>query len=308
MHPDTEYLNLAEKIMKYGEEKEDRTGTGMLELFGPQMEFDLQKGFPLLTTKKVPFRVVAEELFWFISGSTNLKDLLDKNVHIWNGDAYRYYCEHKIKDSKILDYESFIEQSKRKGYDLGPIYGSQWRQWQPAEIVANYYLEEGEMLTEDTIDQLHDVVNSLRDNPNSRRHVVSAWNPGDMKEMALPPCHVLFQFCIERGKLSCKLYQRSGDFFLGVPFNIASYSLLTHLIARTLDLEVGRFIHTLGSAHIYLNHTKQIHKQMQREPKNLPTLIVRNKKNDIGQYSINDIELSDYDPHGSIKGEVSVGL
>ncbi|AMQ66568.1 thymidylate synthase [Bacillus phage Shbh1] len=288
---DKEYLNLAEKILKEGSKKKDRTGTGTLSLFGPQMEFDLTEGFPILTTKKVPFRVVAEELFWFISGSTNLKDLLDKNVNIWNPDAYRFYKEQ----GGDLEYTDFIDKAKKYGFCLGPIYGEQWVRW-------------GERQHGLPVNQIKNVIEQIKSNPNSRRLLVTAWNPSVLDEIALPSCHTMFQFYVDNGTLSCKLYQRSSDFFLGVPFNIASYALLTHLIAHTLDLKVGKFIHTFGDCHIYLNHTAQIQTQLQRTPKKLPTLHIKQKHEYIGDYSIDDIELIGYNPHPTIKGDVSVGL
>ena len=295
---DVEYLSLVHKIFKYGTVKKDRTGTGTISLFGPQMEFDLQEGFPLLSTKKLPFRVIAEELFWFLSGSTNLRDLLDRKVNIWSADAYRWY-KHNFPSSKLTieEYIDLVKKDEEASVvigDLGPIYGAQWRSWYSDDGVSVY-------------DQIANLLDSLKNDPDSRRHIVSAWNVADLNDMSLPPCHTLFQFYIENNRLSCKLYQRSADVFLGVPFNISSYALLTHLIARTLDLEVGRFIHTFGDAHIYLNHVDQLKLQMTREPRPMPTLKVVNKRDKLEDYVFSDLELTGYDPHGVIKGKVSVG-
>lgn len=286
---DVEYLNLVNRILKEGTVKQDRTGTGTISLFGPQMEFDLSKGFPMLTTKELPVRVINEELFWFINGDTDLKTLLDRKVNIWNPDGYRFYKEQ----GGTLDFEAFLEMVRKEGFDLGPIYGAQWRGWET---------EEG------PIDQLRDVTDRLRTNPDDRRLIVSAWNPGDIRKMALPPCHILFQYYVENGRLSCKLYQRSADMFLGVPFNIASYAAKTHLMAHTLGLEVGKFIHSFGDAHIYLNHIDQVTEQLKRKPKDLPTIRINAKHDYLDQYKPGDIEIIGYDPHGPIKGAVSVGL
>ncbi|QQO40644.1 thymidylate synthase [Bacillus phage 000TH008] len=286
-HADLEYLNLVKRVMKEGHKKEDRTGTGTISLFGPQMEFDLSKGFPLLTTKKLPFRIIAEELLWFIKGDTDLKTLLDKNIHIWTPDAYRFYRE----SGGTLSYEVFVEKAKEDGFDLGPIYGAQWGSW-----------------GDNNIDQLRDVIEEMKNNPESRRMLVSAWNPTDLPRMALPPCHTMFQFYVANRELSCKLYQRSGDVFLGVPFNIASYALLTHIIAKMTGLKVGKFIHTLGDAHLYSNHLDSVFDQLKRKPKELPKLEVKTVREDIRDYTIDDFELIGYDPHPVIKGKLSVGL
>lgn len=289
---DVEYLNLVKKIFKYGTVKGDRTGTGTISLFGPQMEFDLQDGFPLLSTKKLPIRIIEEEEFWFLSGSTSLRDLLNRNVNIWNADAYRWH--RTLNPESSMSEERFLEVVRQGADDflglgdLGPIYGKQWTDW-------------------NGINQIHQVQDSLRNNPDGRRHIVSGWNVSDLDKMALPPCHVLFQFYIENNRLSCKLYQRSADMFLGVPFNIASYAFKTHLLAKTLGLEVGRFIHTFGDAHIYLNHVEQLKLQMTREPRPMPTLNIKTVKDSIDKYTIDDVELIGYDPHDPIKGRVSVG-
>lgn len=303
-HVDTEYLGLVKKVMEEGVLKEDRTGTGTLSLFGPQMEFDLSKGFPLLTTKKLPFRIIAEELFWFIKGDTDLKTLLDKNVNIWTDDAYRHYLDkHSKRDSgKPLTKERFVEMAEITGFKLGPIYGRQWRSWGG---VVNI---EGDFGYQKQYDQLKDVIEQIQSNPDSRRHIVSAWNVGDLNFMALPPCHVLFQFYVVNGTLSCKLYQRSADIFLGVPFNIASYALLTHLIAEMTGLKVGKFIHTFGDAHIYVNHLDLLKSQMEREPKEMPQLEIKTVHENIEDYTMDDIVLTGYDAHPTIKGKLSTGL
>lgn len=313
---DPQYLALCRHILENGAEKDDRTGIGTLSIFGTQLRFDLSEGFPLLTTKHVPFRIVAEELLWFLRGETDIKPLLDRGVNIWNADAYRDYQEnHDLGTEGWLVYDSFVDEATEDGYNLGPIYGAQWRSWQPAEIVYDPYWDDGtEMVTEDVIDQIANVIQSIRTNPDSRRHIVSAWNVGELNEMALPPCHVLFQFYVtppssegEVGKLSCQLYQRSADVFLGLPFNIASYSLLTHMISDICDLEVGEFIHTIGDAHIYRNHIEQVKTQLKREPRELPRLTMIEEVDDPADYRVKGFELNGYNPHPAIKGKVSVG-
>jgi thymidylate synthase len=285
-HADYEYLDLVTKVLRYGTVKQDRTGTGTISLFGPQMEFDLQAGFPLLTTKKLPFRIIAEEDAWFDSGSTSLKDLLDRRVGIWNADGYRWY--RTLNPESTLSEEEFLEMVKKEGFDLGPIYGKQWTDW-------------------GGINQLKEVIHKIKTNPDDRRLIVSGWNVPELPKMALPPCHVLFQFYVENGRLSCKLYQRSADIFLGVPFNIASYALKTHKIAAMVGLEVGRFIHTFGDAHIYLNHIEQLKLQMTRDPRPMPKLEVLAIHENIEDYTVDDYRLTGYDPHPVIKGKVSVG-
>ncbi len=303
-HVDTEYFNLVKKIMDEGTFKDDRTGTGTLSLFGPQMEFDLSKGFPLLTTKKLPFRIIAEELFWFIKGDTDLKTLLDKNINIWTDDAYRYYLDnHNKEDSgEPLTKERFVEMTKLTGFKLGPIYGRQWRSWGG---VVNI---EGDLGYQRQYDQLQDVIKQIKTNPDSRRHIVSAWNVGDLEYMALPPCHVLFQFYVVNGTLSCKLYMRSNDIFLGAPFNIASYALLTHIIAKMTGLKAGKLIYSVGDAHIYVNHLDLLKSQMEREPKEMPQLEVKAVHENIEDYTLDDIVLTGYDAHPTIKGKLSTGL
>jgi len=262
-----QYLELLDHVMKNGVEKRDRTGTGTISVFGYQMRFNLEEGFPLLTTKKLHLKSIIHELLWFISGDTNIKYLKDNGVTIWN------------------------EWADSEG-NLGPVYGCQWRSW-PAPGGRK-------------IDQLSNVIKSIREHPDSRRHIVSAWNVGVIDKMALPPCHLLFQFYVANGKLSCQLYQRSCDIFIGVPFNIASYALLTLLMARTTGLNPGEFIHTLGDAHIYLNHLEQVKLQLTREPYKLPVLIVNPGVKDIFKFRYEDFTLQNYIAHPHIKGEVSV--
>ncbi|BAV95197.1 thymidylate synthase [Ichthyobacterium seriolicida] len=254
-------------ILDEGVKKDDRTGTGTLSIFGYQMRFDLSKGFPLVTTKKVHFASVAHELLWFLKGETNISYLKNNNVSIWD------------------------EWADENG-DLGPIYGHQWRSWKNA--------------SGQSIDQITKVVNEIKLNPNSRRLVVSAWNVGELDHMKLPPCHILFQFYILNNKLSCQLYQRSADAFLGVPFNIASYSLLTVMIAQVTGLELGHFIHTLGDAHIYSNHIDQVKMQLSREPKTLSTIKLNNQVKDILDFKFEDFELQNYMCHAPIKASVAV--
>lgn len=260
------YLNLLKNTLKTGVDRSDRTGTGTKSIFGPQMTFDLNKGFPLVTTKKIHFKSIVHELLWFLKGDTNIQYLKDNNIRIWDAWA-------------------------NKDGDLGRIYGAQWRSWQSPQ---------GK-----TIDQISNVIQSIKNNPHSRRHLVVAFNPGELDQMALPPCHSLFQFYVADGKLSCQLYQRSADLFLGVPFNIASYSLLTIMMAQICNLKLGSFIHTFGDAHIYLNHINQVNEQLKREPKKLPTIIVQ-KAATLFDYQYTDFKLVDYDYHPTIKAEIAV--
>ncbi|MBN1650517.1 MAG: thymidylate synthase [Bacteroidales bacterium] len=262
-----QYLNLLSHVLNKGYKKEDRTGTGTLSVFGYQMRFDLEKGFPVLTTKKLHLRSIIHELLWFLQGNTNVKYLQENNVRIWN------------------------EWANEDG-ELGPIYGYQWRSW-PGQ--------NGEH-----IDQISQIIESIKNNPNSRRHIVSAWNVGEIKNMALPPCHILFQFYVADGKLSCQLYQRSADIFLGVPFNIASYALLTMMIAQVTGLKPGEFIHTLGDAHIYLNHLEQVNLQLTRNTYDLPKMKINPQVQSIFDFKYEDFELIDYKAHPTIKGEISV--
>lgn len=265
-HPETQYLDLLRDILANGARRDDRTGTGTLGVFGRQMRFDLSKGFPLLTTKKLHLRSIIVELLWFLRGETNIGWLKDNGVSIWD------------------------EWADAEG-ELGPVYGKQWRSWAAPD---------GRV-----IDQIQTLVAGLRDNPNGRRHIVSAWNPADVEDMALPPCHCLFQFYVAQGRLSCQLYQRSADVFLGVPFNIASYALLTQMMAMVLDLEAGEFIHTLGDAHLYLNHIEQAELQLTREPLDLPRMAIK-PRDDLFAFELSDFTLSDYSPWPHIKAPVAV--
>ena len=262
-----QYLDLLDHVLKNGVEKHDRTGTGTISVFGYQMRFNLEKGFPVMTTKKLHLRSIIHELLWFISGETNIKYLNDNGVKIWN------------------------EWADKEG-NLGPVYGYQWRSW-PAVDGRK-------------IDQLSKVISSIRTSPDSRRHLVNAWNVGEIEKMALPPCHILFQFYVAGGKLSCQLYQRSADIFLGVPFNIASYSLLTMMVAQVTRLNLGEFIHTLGDAHIYLNHIEQVKLQLKRKPYPLPLMVINPSVDDILKFRYEDFTLENYESHPNIKGEISV--
>jgi thymidylate synthase len=262
-----QYLELCKHVLDNGILKEDRTGTGTISTFGYQMRFDLNKGFPMVTTKKLHLKSIIHELLWFLSGDTNVKYLQDNGVRIWN------------------------EWADEEG-NLGPVYGYQWRSWTTPNG--------------DTVDQIKNLINEIKTNPSSRRLIVSAWNVADVDKMALPPCHCLFQFYVQNGKLSCQLYQRSADIFLGVPFNIASYALLTMMVAQVCDLEVGEFVHTFGDVHIYTNHLEQINTQLAREPKILPTLKINKEVKDIFSFKFEDFELMNYEAHPHIKGIVSV--
>jgi thymidylate synthase len=288
-HADSIYKKFLKDIRDKGTIKGDRTGTGTISLFGPQMEFDLAHGFPAITNKFVPLRVMSEELFFFLRGDTNLKSLIDKNVKIWTDDGYRFALENGFEGTK----EEFIEYVKENGFDLGPIYGAQWRSWSKGD---------------GDIDQLNQAIQKIKNNPDDRRMIVSAWNPAAIPNMALPPCHVFFQYYVADGKLSCKMYQRSADSFLGVPFNIASYALKTHIVAKMVGLEVGKLIMTFGDAHIYLNHLDQVEELLSRRPKKLPKLIVKPVHDRIEHYTIDDIEFVGYKSHPAIKAPLSVGL
>ncbi len=263
-----QYKDLLSHVLAHGTQRGDRTGTGTLSVFGWQMRFDLTAGFPLLTTKKLHTRSIIHELIWFIRGETNVRYLRDNKVSIWD------------------------EWADESG-DLGPIYGKQWRSW-----VSPH---EGQ-----TIDQLNEVVQQIKDNPESRRLIVSAWNPADIPQMALPPCHCLFQFYVADGKLSCQLYQRSADIFLGVPFNIASYALLTHMVAHVCNLKVGNFVHSFGDAHLYLNHIEQAKLQLQREPKKLPVLVFNTPPDTLEAFDFEHIQIKDYVAAPAIKAPISV--
>ena len=262
-----QYIDLLSHVIEHGTEKKDRTGTGTISTFGYQLRFDLSEGFPVMTTKKLHLKSIIHELLWFLSGSTNIKYLQENGVKIWN------------------------EWADADG-NLGPVYGYQWRSW-PSPDGRH-------------IDQISAVVRSLKENPDSRRHIVNAWNVGEIEKMALPPCHILFQFYVAGGRLSCQLYQRSADIFLGVPFNIASYSLLTMMMAQVTGYKPGEFIHTLGDAHIYLNHMEQVRLQLTRELRPLPVMTVNPEVSDILSFKYGDFTLSGYDPHPAIKGDISV--
>jgi thymidylate synthase len=262
-----QYQDLLRLILEKGTEKGDRTGTGTLSVFGHQMRFDLSEGFPAVTTKKLHLRSIIHELLWFLRGDTNIKYLQENGVSIWD------------------------EWADQNG-ELGPVYGSQWRAWPTADGRK--------------IDQISQLVEGLKKNPNSRRHLVSAWNPGEIDKMALPPCHAFFQFYVADGKLSCQLYQRSADVFLGVPFNIASYGLLTMMLAQVLGLKPGDFVHTLGDAHLYLNHLEQAKLQLTREPRKLPTMKINPEVKDIFSFQYSDFTLEGYDPHPAIKAPIAV--
>ncbi len=298
------YLNLLQDVLENGSFKDDRTKTGTKSVFGRQIRFDVSEGFPLLTTKKVFIKAIIYELLWFLRGESNIKYLVDNNVHIWDEWPYKHYNEAQKKDKKlpVLSQSEFIQKIKddpefAKQYgDLGPVYGVQWRHWK------NQNGEE--------IDQIQQLITEIKKNPYSRRLIVSAWNPAEIDEIVkqggLPPCHSLFQFYVVRGKLSCQLYQRSADMFLGVPFNIASYSLLLMMVAQVTGLEVGEFVHTFGDAHIYSNHMEQVALQLSREPRPFPTMKLNPEKKDINAFTFEDFILENYNPHPAIKAPVAV--
>lgn len=286
-----QYIDLCKTILEKGVKKEDRTGTGTISIFGYQMRFDLNEGFPLLTTKKVHLKSIIHELLWFISGSTNIKYLVDNNVRIWNDWPYKAYSNSpEFKGETIEEFASKIKESAefaQKWGNLGPVYGKQWRDF-------------------NGVDQLKDIIETIKVNPDSRRLILCAWNPEDVPQMALPPCHCLVQFYVVNNKLSCQLYQRSADVFLGVPFNIASYALLTMMIARECNLELGDFVHTLGDAHIYLNHIEQVEKQIKRSLRPLPQMVLNPNVKSVFDFKYEDFELLNYNPHSGLKGKVSV--
>ena len=296
-----QYLDLLARIKNEGIVKTDRTGTGTKSVFGHQMRFDLSQGFPLLTTKKVFLKGIIHELLWFLAGDTNIKYLVDNGVHIWDNDAYRYYNELCVKAGVLpVAMEEFLRAAQEgidspiEGYkfgDLNHVYGYQWRSWPRPN---------GE-----TIDQIQQAVDLITKNPDSRRIIVSAWNVADVEKMALPPCHTLFQFYVADGKLSCMLYQRSADTFLGVPFNIASYALLTMMMAQVCGLEPGEFVHTTGDTHLYLNHFEQVDEQLSRTPRALPKMKINPEVKSIFDFKYEDFTLEDYDPYPTIKAPMS---
>ena len=290
-----QYLDMCRYILEHGEDRPDRTGTGTRSVFGYQTRYDLREGFPLLTTKKMYLRPIAEELLWFIKGDTNIKYLVDRNVKIWNEWPYEDFKKSEDFNGETL--EEFVEKIKnddefaKKHGNLGPVYGAQWRNFN----------NEG-------TDQLMKLIDSLKNNPFSRRHIISAWNPSQVDEMALPPCHTLMQFYVSSDKkyLSCQLYQRSADTFLGVPFNIASYALLTCMLAQVCGYEPKEFIHTIGDAHIYKNHFDVVKTQIEREPLPLPRLVLNKDIDNLFDFKIEDIKLEGYQSNGPLKGKVSV--
>lgn len=311
------YLELGRKILEEGNQKGDRTGTGTKSIFGHQMRFDLSQGFPLLTTKRVPFGLIKSELLWFLKGDTNIRYLLQHNNHIWDEWAFDRYiksADYQGPDMTDFGRRSLVDEAFNEQYqveletfcqkviddeafalkhgDLGKVYGYQWRHWETSK--GGF------------IDQIREVIEMIKTTPDSRRLIVSAWNPEDVPTMALPPCHTMFQFYVNDGRLSCQLYQRSADVFLGVPFNIASYALLTHLVAHETGLKVGDFVHTLGDAHLYNNHFEQMKEQLSREVKQVPTLILNEEKQSIFDFEMEDIRVEGYQPHPTIKAPIAV--
>ena len=286
-----QYLELCKSVLENGIKKEDRTGTGTISYFGRQMRFDLNEGFPLLTTKRVHLKSIIHELLWFISGDTNIKYLVDNDVRNWNDWPFAAYQKsNEYQGETIEEFALKVKESDefaKKWGNLGPVYGKQWRNFSG-------------------VDQLEGLIHQIKNNPTSRRLIISAWNPGEINEMALPPCHCFMQFYVNDGKLSCQLYQRSADIFLGVPFNIASYYLFTMMIAQVTGLGLGDFVHTIGDAHIYSNHLEQIDKQLKREPRSLPKMNINPNVKSIYDFKYEDFELVDYNPHKGIKGKVAV--
>jgi thymidylate synthase len=290
-----QYHELMERVLREGSDKSDRTGTGTRSVFGHQMRFDLAEGFPMITTKKLHLKSILHELIWFISGDTNIRYLCQNGVRIWDDWPFATYSKSADYDGiDIKEFSARIAADANfaaKWGDLGPVYGYQWRFWPGPN---------------GPVDQLRDVLEGIRRNPDGRRHIVSAWNPGYIDQMALPPCHAFFQFYVADGKLSCQLYQRSADIFLGVPFNIASYALLLHMMAQDLGLQVGDFVHSLGDAHIYSNHTDQVRLQLSRDLRPLPTLSLNPSVKSLFDFRYEDVELVGYDPHPHIPAPVAV--
>lgn len=286
-----QYQTLLRHILENGTDKGDRTGTGTISVFGYQNRYDLAKGFPIVTTKRIPFRVIAEELFWFIRGETSIIPLLKKNVHIWDDWPYaKFKSSNEFKGETMKEFTDrmLAESEFAKEYeDLGPVYGKQWRNF-------------------GGVDQLVEIQQRIRDKPNDRRLIISAWNPPEVPDMTLPPCHAFMQFYVANKKLSCHMYQRSADAFLGVPFNIAGYALLTHMMAQATNNEPGDFVHSFGDLHIYKNHIKQVEEQLSREPKPLPKLSLNKEKKDVRDFTIDDVILEGYDPHPKIEAPVAV--
>lgn len=310
-----QYHELCQHILENGHLREDRTGVGTIGVFGYQMRFNLAEGFPLVTTKRTSFKLIVSELLWFLRGETNIQTLVKQNNHIWNEWAFEKWVNSDdytgpdmknfgIRASQDSDFKLLYEEQMKlfvnqikvddefavKFGELGPVYGRQWRAWEDKEGIV--------------IDQIHNVLTSLKENPMSRRHIVTAWNPAEVDSMALPPCHSFMQFYVQDNKLSCQLYQRSADVFLGVPFNIASYALLVHLIAKEVNLEVGEFVHTMGDAHIYQNHLAQVDELLSRDPKSLPSIKI--KDSSIFDLTTEDIELIGYESHPRIQAEIAV--
>jgi len=291
-----QYLDLLDHILKNGTRKKDRTGTGTISTFGYQMRFDLSEGFPMVTTKKLHLKSIIYELLWFLNGDTNIQYLAQNKVRIWDDWPFRKYKDStEYKGETIREFAAKVAEDdnfSQKWGELGPVYGHQWRSW-PSP-------------TGETVDQVTQLIENIKNNPDSRRHIISAWNVADIEHMTLPPCHCLFQFWVADGKLSCQLYQRSADTFLGVPFNIASYALLTMMVAQVTGLEPGEFVHTFGDVHIYTNHLEQVDLQLSREPKALPKMKINPDVKDIFSFKYEDFELVDYETHPHIKGAVAV--
>lgn len=301
-HPEQQYLDILQDILDNGEEVPNRTGVNTKRVLGQQMRFDFRDGFPLFTTKRVWFKGVAHELLWFLSGDTNIKYLVDNGVGIWNDDAYRYYREQfklRTGEETAMNKEAFVESIKEEDFDiagdLGPVYGAQWRNWHRREYGDGFI----------TIDQVANLIYGLKNNPYSRRHIINAWNVGEIDKCALPPCHVLSQFSIFNGRLWCQMFQRSGDCFLGIPFNVASYSLLTYMIAQVCELEPGGFIWNGHDVHLYINHEDAAREQLSREPKDFPRLVLDPAIKDIDDFKFEHIKIEDYEPHTTIKAPLN---